>query len=240
MSRVVLMVKKSLFLILALGFTIGFLAGHVCQKSAFDELTQQIADLERRNQDLTKWLQGNISLYEERIAILKDEAKQIANEVASLRSRLKILQSQANTTVLGIYFSPKGGCEAQIIWWINRANISIHILIYSFTLDSISDELINAYNRGVDVKVVFEKNQVTKHSEYQKLKAAGVPVRNDTNPGLMHNKVMIIDGKIVLTGSFNWSVSAEKKNNENLIVIRSLYVARVYEEEFDKIWNNSV
>ena len=234
------MAKRSLFLILALGLAIGFLAGHVYQKSAFDELTQQIAVLERRNQDLNKWLQENISLYEERIAILKDEAKRIANEAASLRSRLKTLQSQANTTVLGIYFSPRGGCEAQIIRWINRANISIHVLIYSFTLDSISNALINAYNRGVDVKIVFERDQVTKYSEYQKLKAAGVPVRNDTNPGLMHNKVMIIDGKIVLTGSFNWSVSAEKKNNENLIVIRSLYVARVYEEEFDKIWNNSV
>ncbi|MCD6593045.1 phospholipase D family protein [Candidatus Bathyarchaeota archaeon] len=234
------MVKRSLFLILALGLAIGFLAGHIYQKSAFDELTQQIAVLERRNQDLNKWLQGNISLYEERIAILKDEAKRIANEAASLRSRLKTLQSQANTTVLGIYFSPKGGCEAQIIWWINRANISIHVLIYSFTLDSISNALINAYNRGVDVKIVFERDQVTKYSEYQKLKAAGVPVRNDTNPGLMHNKVMIIDGKIVLTGSFNWSVSAERRNNENLIVIRSIYVARVYEEEFDKIWNNSI
>ena len=234
------MVKRSLFLILALGLAIGFLAGHIYQKSAFDELTQQIAVLERRNQDLNRWLQGNISLYEERIAILKDEAKRIANEAASLRSRLKTLQSRANTTVLGIYFSPKGGCEAQIIWWINRANISIHVLIYSFTLDSISNALINAYNRGVDVKIVFERDQVTKYSEYQKLKAAGVPVRNDTNPGLMHNKVMIIDGKIVLTGSFNWSVSAERRNNENLIVIRSIYVARVYEEEFDKIWNNSV
>jgi len=234
------MAKRSLFLILALGLAIGFLAGHIYQKSAFDELTQQIAVLERRNQDLNKWLQGNISLYEERIAILKDEAKRIANEAASLRSRLKTLQSRANTTVLGIYFSPKGGCEAQIIWWINRANISIHVLIYSFTLDSISNALINAYNRGVDVKIVFERDQVTKYSEYQKLKAAGVPVRNDTNPGLMHNKVMIIDGKIVLTGSFNWSVSAERRNNENLIVIRSIYVARVYEEEFDKIWNNSI
>jgi len=234
------MAKRSLFLILALGLAIGFLAGHIYQKSAFDELTQQIAVLERRNQDLNKWLQGNISLYEERIAILKDEAKRIANEAASLRSRLKTLQSRANTTVLGIYFSPKGGCEAQIIWWINRANISIYVLIYSFTLDSISNALINAYNRGVDVKIVFERDQVTKYSEYQKLKAAGVPVRNDTNPGLMHNKVMIIDGKIVLTGSFNWSVSAERRNNENLIVIRSIYVARVYEEEFDKIWNNSI
>jgi len=234
------MAKRSLFLILALGLAIGFLAGHIYQKSAFDELTQQIAVLERRNQDLSRWLQGNISLYEERIAILKDEAKRIANEAASLRSRLKTLQSRANTTVLGIYFSPRGGCEAQIIWWINRANISIHVLIYSFTLDSISDALINAYNRGVDVKIVFERDQVTKYSEYQKLKAAGVPVRNDTNPGLMHNKVMIIDGKIVLTGSFNWSVSAERRNNENLIVIRSIYVARVYEEELDKIWSNSI
>ena len=234
------MAKRSLFLILALGLAIGFLAGQVHQKSVFDELTQQIAVLERRNQDLSRWLQGNISLYEERIAILKDEAKRIANEAASLRSRLKTLQSRANTTVLGIYFSPRGGCEAQIIWWINRANISIHVLIYSFTLDSISDALINAYNRGVDVKIVFERDQVTKYSEYQKLKAAGVPVRNDTNPGLMHNKVMIIDGKIVLTGSFNWSVSAERRNNENLIVIRSIYVARVYEEEFDKIWSNSI
>ena len=234
------MAKRSLFLILALGLAIGFLAGHVYQKSAFDELTQQIAVLERRNQDLNKWLQENISLYEERIAILKDEAKRIANEAASLRSRLKTLQSQANTTVLGIYFSPRGGCEAQIIRWINRANISIHVLIYSFTLDSISNALINAYNRGVDVKIVFERDQVTKYSEYQKLKAAGVPVRNDTNPRLMHNKVMIIDGKIVLTGSFNWSAGAERRNNENLIVIRSIYVARVYEEEFDKIWSNSI
>ena len=93
---------------------------------------------------------------------------------------------------------------------------------------------------GVEVKVVFERNQITRYSEYQKLRAAGIPVRNDTNPGYMHDKVMIIDGVIVLTGSFNWSMHAEKVNNENLIIIKSLYVASVYEEEFHRIWNSSV
>lgn len=87
--------------------------------------------------------------------------------------------------------------------------------------------------------MVFERNQISKYSEYQKLRAAGVPVRNDTNPKLMHNKVMIVDELIVLTGSFNWSKSAEENNNENLIVIKSEYVADIYEDEFEKIWTQS-
>ena len=225
--------KKSLIFGLALGLVLGLIFGSVYGETSLDELKQQITDLKRKNQNLTFWLQGNISFYEERIDDLEDE-------ITLLRSRLEFLQSQANTTVLGIYFSPNGGCERQVIEWIGRANRSIHVLIYSFTLDSISDALIEAHNRGVEVKVVFEKNQITRYSEYQKLKAAGVQVRNDTNSGYMHDKVMIIDGLIVLTGSFNWSANAEKRNNENLIIIESVYVASIYEEEFYRIWNSSI
>ena len=216
------MSRKSLILSLALGLILGVFLGSSYQGSALNELNQQIADLRKENQDLTLWLRGNITFYEEKLGSLEDE-------INLLRSRLESLQTQANTTVLGIYFSPRGGCESQVIRWIGRANRSIHILIYSFTLDSISDALIEAHNRGVEVKVVFEKNQITKYSEYQKLRAAGISVRNDTNSGYMHDKVMIIDEVIVLTGSFNWSAHAEKVNNENLIIIKSLYVASVYE-----------
>jgi len=215
------MSRKSLILSLALGLILGVFLGSSYQGSALNELNQQIADLRKENQDLTLWLRGNITFYEEKLGSLEDE-------INLLRSRLESLQTQANMSVLGIYFSPRGGCESQVIRWIGRANRSIHILIYSFTLDSISDALIEAHNRGVEVKVVFEKNQITKYSEYQKLRAAGIPVRNDTNSGYMHDKVMIIDGVIVLTGSFNWSAHAEKVNNENLIVIKSIYVAEVY------------
>jgi phosphatidylserine/phosphatidylglycerophosphate/cardiolipin synthase-like enzyme len=56
----------------------------------------------------------------------------------------------------------------------------------------------------------------------------------------MHDKIMIVDGKIVLTGSFNWSNNAENENNENLLIITSTSLATTYENEFQKIWNSSV
>ncbi|MEM1515434.1 MAG: phospholipase D-like domain-containing protein [Thermoproteota archaeon] len=71
---------------------------------------------------------------------------------------------------LGIYFSPRGGCAQAIISLIEPANKSIHVLIYSFTLDSIGDALIAAYERGVDVKVVFEKDQIARYSKYWRLR----------------------------------------------------------------------
>ena len=194
----------------------------------------------------------DVSEYESKIRALKaetsglqskleraySEIKSLQSQISNLNRQLKILGTQ-QLRILGVYFSPRGGCEDEIIRWIDRANKSIHILIYSFTLDSIGDALIRAHKRGVEVKVVFEEDQITRYSEYQRLKAAGIDVRNDTNPRLMHDKVMIIDGIIVITGSYNYSRSAEEYNNENLIVILSDRVASMYEEEFQKIWRQS-
>lgn len=189
---------------------------------------------------LQLWLNGNLSL----IQSLEKENSQLRvwleGNITHFKSEVENLKSQLEVQILGVYFSPKGGCAETVKYWIEHANSSIHILIYSFTLDSISDELIEAYNRGVEVKVVFEEQQITKYSEYQKLKAAGIEVRNDTNSNLMHNKIMIVDGVVVLTGSFNWSANAENRNDENLIVIKSVEVASLYEEEFRKVWNESI
>jgi len=140
----------------------------------------------------------------------------------------------------GVYFSPRGGCENQVINWINKANSSIHVLIYSFTLDSVGNALIEALGRHIEVKIVFEKGQIGQSSEYQRLRNSAVDVRNDTNPSYMHDKIMIVDGKVVLTGSFNWSNNAENENNENLLIIASTSLATTYENEFQKIWNSSV
>ena len=137
------------------------------------------------------------------------------------------------------YFSPKGGCEEAIIEWINKANKSIHIMIYSFTLDSIGDALITVYKKGIEVLIIFEKEQISKYSEDIKLKNSGINVKYDNNPALMHNKVMIIDNKVVLTGSFNWSSQAEDKNNENLLIIIDNELAELYEKEFQKIWSEA-
>lgn len=204
------------------------------------ETIQQLRLQLQEKEKMIKTLQVQLQEDKDTILQLQSQLAEKDRLVSSLQDRISDLEEQLNLRVLGVYFSPKGQCEEQLLYWINRANASIHILIYSFTLDSISDALIEAHNRGVEVKVVFEKQQITKYSEYQKLKAAGIPVRNDTNPKLMHDKVMIIDGIIVITGSYNYSASAENYNNENMIIILSDHIASIYEKEFEKIWSQSI
>jgi len=140
----------------------------------------------------------------------------------------------------GVCFSATEDCESLLIDLIEGAKKSIHVMIYSFTLDELSEALIEAKNRGVDVKVVIEaENAFSKGSEYQKLLEAGVEVKLDGNPSLMHHKVMIIDGKIIVTGSYNWSWSAENKNDENLVILESAEAASLYEAEFQRVWGQA-
>jgi phosphatidylserine/phosphatidylglycerophosphate/cardiolipin synthase-like enzyme len=97
--------------------------------------------------------------------------------------------------------------------------------------------LVRTRDRGVEVRVVIEGDQAGgRGSEYENLFRAGVDVRLDGNPYLMHHKFMVVDGKIVVTGSYNWSYSAEEKNDENLIVVSGPDIARLYEAEFSRVW----
>ena len=251
---------------LVIGLVIGYAASLpsiVDLERRISEVEAQVAnlqdDIDDRNTVIAN-LQSQIAQKESQISVLQSEVqnkgtqiedlqsqmsgleRQVEtkdNQISALQSEISDLEQQIESEVVGIYFSPKGGCEDEVLRWIDRANVSIHILIYSFTLDSIGDALVDAYERGILIQVVFEELQISQYSEYQKLKDAGITVRNDTNPDLMHDKVMIVDGIIVLTGSFNWSNNGESNNNENLIVIESTYVATVYEEEFAKIWGQS-
>jgi phosphatidylserine/phosphatidylglycerophosphate/cardiolipin synthase-like enzyme len=139
-----------------------------------------------------------------------------------------------------VCFSRADNCSAIIIKLIDSAQRYVHVAVYSFTLDCIRDALIRARDRGVEVKVVMERDQADeKGSEYESLLRAGVDVRLDGNPYLMHHKFMVIDGKIVVTGSYNWSYGAEERNDENLVVISSPDIAKLYEAEFNRIWRQA-
>lgn len=191
-------------------------------------------------------LQGRINDLEYQTISLQSQVDSLQEQVTSKDTRIAELESlnadlmkKSNLTVLGVYFSPDGGCEDQVINWIDRANKTIHVLIYSFTNDDIGDAVLRAHQRGVEIKVVFEKSQVSRYSEYWKLQSIGVLVKNDTNPGLMHHKTVVIDGYVILTGSFNWSAAAEERNNENLMILQSDYLALVFEEEFQKLWDTA-
>ena len=131
-------------------------------------------------------------------------------------------------------------CADVVIKYFNQATSSIHVLIYDLTLPEIRDALIAAKNRGVDVKIVMDSTQAnSQYSQFANLNAAGVNVRLSRGAYEMHDKLAIIDGHIVITGSFNYTADSNYNNDENLVVLDSQALAAAYEQEFQTIWNAS-
>jgi len=137
-----------------------------------------------------------------------------------------------------VCFSPPlpGGCDPTraIENAIRAARRSILIQAYEITPGPLVTALVEAHRRGVDVRAIVDYKQLTDRRNHddafavEHLGAAGIPVLVDKPPGLMHDKVMIIDGEVVVTGSFNYTYSAEHRNVENLLVIRDPAVAAQY------------
>jgi phosphatidylserine/phosphatidylglycerophosphate/cardiolipin synthase-like enzyme len=90
----------------------------------------------------------------------------------------------------------------------------------------------------VDVAGVFEKvGSETEAAELRTLMCRSVPVKQDGNPGFLHHKVIVVDERIVITGSMNYSTNAEENNDENVIIIDNAEIARLYLQEFERVWN---
>ncbi|CAN5606759.1 hypothetical protein BH09PLA1_BH09PLA1_15700 [soil metagenome] len=105
---------------------------------------------------------------------------------------------------------------------VDGAGISVDIAAYSFTHTDIANAIIRAKQRGVRIRFVMDYTQSRlKSCRATDLIGAGIDVRTRHRRGMQHNKYMVIDGEIVLTGSFNFSLSADARNTENLMVVRN-------------------
>lgn len=128
-----------------------------------------------------------------------------------------------------------------IISQLNQAQTSIHFLAFSFTEDSIGDAVLTRANAGVAVSGIFERvGSETSFSEMTRFFCAGLDVRQDGNPFILHHKVIIVDERIVLTGSFNFSQNATTVNDENMLIIDDPALAQQYMAEFDRRWAESI
>lgn len=122
-----------------------------------------------------------------------------------------------------VHFSPKGGCVEAVYSFIREAKISIHMQAYGFTSDPITDALCDAAKKpGITVEVLLDSdNRTDKYSKATKVAACGVKVLFDAKHQIAHNKILIIDGISVETGSFNYTQAAERGNAENCLFIRN-------------------
>ncbi len=140
-----------------------------------------------------------------------------------------------------VAFSPNGGSTELIVKTISGAKSSIRVAAYSFTSKPIAKALVDAHKKGVDVRVVLDKSQRTaKYTSATFLANMNVPTRINHKYAIMHNKYMIIDGKDVQLGSFNYSKAAEEKNAENVMVIRdNQTLAKKYLDNWNKLWDEA-
>jgi phosphatidylserine/phosphatidylglycerophosphate/cardiolipin synthase-like enzyme len=140
-----------------------------------------------------------------------------------------------------IYFSPDDGVAAKILKLIQNAKKSIYFLAYSFTSNDLGNAIRQRAADGLTVAGVMDDGQVDTNlgTQYDPFMQAGLDVRRDGNPGLMHHKVMIIDREIVITGSYNFSKSAETTNDENEIIIHSADAAGRYLAQFQRVYDQA-
>lgn len=152
---------------------------------------------------------------------------------------------QQNTSSGNIsYYFPKDGGQPdkQLISVMNNAKNSLDIAIYSLTKQNIVDSIISAKKRGIAVRIITDNKESKSKSEAKELdllKNAGISIKINTHPGLMHLKVTIADNQIVTTGSYNYTNNASYENDEVLVALNDTRTAKQFEIEFNRMWNDT-
>ena len=142
------------------------------------------------------------------------------------------------TTKISAYFSPQDNTvEKALVPLIENAQSYIYLPVFVITHKKLTQALIDAKNRGVDVKIILDATSVrSNHTTHEILREAGIPLKTENYAGKVHNKSMIIDDKYVITGSMNFSNSGENRNDENCLVIENSDLAKFYKGWFEFIW----
>ncbi|MEA3339494.1 MAG: phospholipase D-like domain-containing protein [Chloroflexota bacterium] len=138
------------------------------------------------------------------------------------------------------YFAPEDEAAAQIISEIEGAQDRIRFMAFVFTSDEIADAMLARARAGVVVQGVFEsRNAEREYSEYERLRVAVHDVLKDSNPYILHHKVIIVDDATVILGSYNFTASAETRNDENLLIIHDPEVAALFVAEFGRVYEQA-
>jgi cardiolipin hydrolase len=138
-----------------------------------------------------------------------------------------------------VYFSPGEDCVNHIIDLINEAYTQLDICVFTISDDRISRAIVEAMKNGVEIRIISDNFKVEDTgSDIEDLSRVGIPVKLDTTDNHMHHKFMIVDNKIVLTGSYNWTRSAALYNQENILSMDDEEVVSKFSNEFEKLWLN--
>ncbi|MEM7231868.1 MAG: phospholipase D-like domain-containing protein [Planctomycetota bacterium] len=177
--------------------------------------------------------------------LARDELKSASSrEVFDwLEDLVKVLsnlgQASPSTRVAGsaAFFSPGRDCVEAIRRFVQSARKSLDVCVFTITDNRISDEILDADRRGVQVRVVTDDDKAEDlGSDVEHLIRSGIQVRIDETDKHMHHKFAVADAETVLTGSYNWTRSAATVNEENVVILSDPSIVKAFRGEFDKLW----
>ncbi len=155
----------------------------------------------------------------------------------SKRSATPYPQVRIGSTRVEVYFSPQDGVAKHVLQRLAAAKKSIHFMTFSYTSIAVADAMVAQVQAGLPVRGVFERqNAGGTGSAFSRLRQGGVDVLEDGSCYILHHKAIVIDERIVITGSYNFTASAEKDNDENLVIVDDPNLARAYIEEFGSLY----
>jgi phosphatidylserine/phosphatidylglycerophosphate/cardiolipin synthase-like enzyme len=223
------------------------------QKEQIDDLLKRTLDDFRVSRGEKRILEGMVREHgdsEQQLGFLRHRAFAVAREsivgpegIAAmewLEDVIKVFQprEEPDQNSSQVYFSPGDDCPQIIINQLERASRSIDICVFTITDNRIADAIRDAFVRGIAVRVISDNDKsLDPGSDIERLKGLGIPVRIDQTQHHMHHKYAVFDQKTTLTGSYNWTRSADKHNDENFVITSDPTINRAYSGHFDRLWN---
>eukprot|EP01083_Nonionella_stella_P069303 184670_1 len=127
----------------------------------------------------------------------------------------------------------------RFVTFLRSARRSCDVCVFTITNDIISDCLVDLFRDGVTVRIITDDGTINnKGSDIKRFVQAGIPVKRDNSSQLMHHKFAILDGKVVLNGSFNWTVAASRENYENVVIMSDKHITGQFTKQFDLLWKS--
>ncbi|MCG6186753.1 phospholipase D-like domain-containing protein [Maribellus maritimus] len=136
-----------------------------------------------------------------------------------------------------VFFSPGNGIKESIEKLLREARLSVDLCVFTITDYELARQILACQKRKMRVRIITDDEKILDHgSVIMKLKKAGIQIKTDHSHYHMHNKFGIIDNRIVITGSFNWTYTATKHNQENLLATSNFDIVKQYQTEFNRLW----
>jgi cardiolipin hydrolase len=189
------------------------------------------------NDDIAFARNKAFQLGRESIRIGGDNAVATLLWLEKLNKTIDNFRQSETSSIAEAHFSPGEDCRRQLLDLLVSARESIDISVFTISDDRLSDAILTTHKRGVSVRLITDNDKARDQgSDVFYLIDLGLPVRMDASENHMHHKFAVIDKKILVNGSFNWTRSATDYNQENILVTDEPKLVTAYLNEFEDLW----